>query len=284
MDKLQISYLSVVLIIISALFCLISCEGNHDTSYYFNLQKRFIQGSVQEQTYLDKVLELDSLHVEALVEKSVAFNKRGQYAIGMHYLNKGVELDPKEHLGYRGFVKLYMFRDYKGALQDFLRLDSLTPQFRDAPWGEDIYKVIGLSYMGMNMYDPALENLNRSVKEIAIDEGEDWIEPRTFMYRGICFMKRGEVDLAILSFNKQIQYCNECPSGYYYKAKTLIDAKSDKVEEIENLLDRTSILVKENLIESSPYFELPYQIYPSDIEELKKKFLHLKNEIIKKPL
>ncbi len=267
-------YYRRTIVVICLVFGVIGCQNEYSSSYYFNKQKQYIQGSVEEQLYLDKALKLDSLHVEALVEKSVAFNKRGQYATGMHYLNKGVALDPIEHLGYRGFIKLYMLRDYDGAVQDFLRLDSLTPEYRDAPWGEDIYKVIGLAYMGMNDFEKALVSINRSIEEITKDEGEDWIESRTFMYQGICLMKRQEMDLALLSFDKQIQYCKECPSGYYYKAKVLIEVGSDKIEEMEYLLEKANSLAQKGLIESSPYFELPFQIYLSDINELIKEFKH----------
>lgn len=272
MEKLWIFYLKRIVLFIVAGICFVACDFEYSADYYFIKQKPFFQGSVEEQLYLDKALAIDSLHVEALVEKSVSYNKRGQFATGMYYLNKGTALDPVEHLGYRGFVKLYMFRDYEGALSDFLRLDDLTPEFRDAPWGEDIYKVIGIAYMGMNDYEKALEHINRSIDEITKDEGEDWIEPRTFMYQGVCLMEMGKVDQAVLAFDKQIQYCNECSSGYYYKAKALIEMGSDEVKDIEYLLKTANTLAQKGLIESSPYFELPFQIYPSDIDELSNVF------------
>ena len=268
MDKSLIYYLNKIGVVI--LLCLIvGCYNTKDAEYYYNKQKPFKQGSVEEQKYLDKALELDSLHVEALIEKSVSFNKRGQYAIGMHYLNKGVALNPVEHLGYRGFVKLYMLRDYEGALQDFLRLDRLTPGFRDAPWGEDIYKVVGVAYMGMRDFAKASYYFNKSINRITKEEGEDWIEPRTFLYQGICLMEELKIDSAIYYFDKRIQYCSECPSGYFNKAKALL-ARGEKFNgTVLELLNTANKLAKEENIESSPYFELPYQFYTSDIKDLK---------------
>lgn len=254
--------------LVCLILALVGCEEK-DINYYLKLQGNYVQGSVEEQKYLDKALEIDSLHVSTLIEKSVSYNKRGQYATGMYYLNKGVELDPVEHLGYRGFVKLYMLRDYEDALDDFLRLDPLTPEFRDSPWGECIYKVIGLCYMGQGDYSKALDNFNQSIVEITKESGEDWVEPRTFLYKGVSLMKTGAPEQAVHAFNKHISYCPECPSGYYYKAKAILESKENNIEEVNNLLNKADSLVKEELIVSSPYFELPYQIYPSDISELK---------------
>lgn len=272
MEKLWI-YCLRALGIVCIVFGQVACEDRKDAGYYFNLQKRFIQGSVKEQKYLDKALELDSLNAEVLVEKSVSFNKRGQYAIGMSYLNKGVEINPVEHLGYRGFVKLYMLRDYEGAIKDFKRLNALTPEFRDSPWGECIYKVIGLSYMKQLNYEKALVNFKTSIDEITKESGEDWVEPRTFLYQGLCLLNRLDFNLAIQAFDKHITYCPECPSGYYYKAKTLMQMNAFNFEDVNQLINHADSLAEAGLIVTSPYFELPYQIYPSDIIQVKQTLL-----------
>ncbi len=268
MKKLLIYYHRTIGMSILGLFSLVGCNSKEDAVFYYNLQTKYVQGSVKEQRYLDKAIELDSLYVDALVEKSVSHNKRGQFAIGMKFLNKGVELDPVEHLGYRGFVKLYMLRDYFGALNDFLRLDELTPEFRDAPWGEDIYKVIGLSYLGMKEYKKALSYFKQSIEEVSKDNGEEWVESRTFIYYGVCAMKTQNLDDALQSFNTYIKYNPENPSGYYYKAKVLLDLGHSLDEDVKALLNTALNLANRGFIETSPYFELPYQIYPSDIKQL----------------
>lgn len=277
MVKLQI-YCLRLFCAIGFIVCLIGCQDK-DVAYYFKQQSHYVQGSVEEQYYLDKALALDSLHVETLVEKSVSFNKRGQYAKGMYYLNKGVELDPIEHLGYRGFVKLYMLRDYQGAINDFLRLDSLTPDFRDSPWGECINKVIGLSYMGQKKYKKALFYFNQSILEISQESGEDWVESRTFLYQGICLMKNRELNLASQSFTKLVNYCPECPSGYYYNAQALMQSQNFDINEVRILLDMAETLAQKDLIVTSPYFELPYQLYPSDIASAKQKIMKIGQRI-----
>jgi tetratricopeptide (TPR) repeat protein len=91
-----------------------------------------------ESHQYEKAIEYDQENSDAWMERSVAFNKAGDFEKGFEYLNKAVELDPKLHLGYRGWIRLRKMRDYDKALQDFNILDSLTPNFVDAPWGEDI--------------------------------------------------------------------------------------------------------------------------------------------------
>ena len=94
----------------------------------------YSQGSYFSQTMFEILKFQHSDYSKVYVEQSVAFNKRGEYAKGFDLLDKGVELDPELHLGYRGWIKLRKLRDYEGALNDFNRLDSLTPKFVDAPW------------------------------------------------------------------------------------------------------------------------------------------------------
>lgn len=140
-----------------------SLDSRKKAELWFSLQKSFVQGSIEEQRLLHRSIEADSTFAQAYMEKSVSLNKQGDFPQGMQLLNRAVHLDPIAYLGYRGFVKLYMLRDYEGAINDFLWLDSLTPGARDAPCGEDIYYVIGLSYQQMSAPSKALEYFNLAI-------------------------------------------------------------------------------------------------------------------------
>ena len=54
----------------------------------------------------EKAIEYDQDNSDAWMERSVSFNKAGDFHKGFEYLDKAVELDPKLHLGYRGWIRL----------------------------------------------------------------------------------------------------------------------------------------------------------------------------------
>jgi tetratricopeptide (TPR) repeat protein len=83
----------------------------------------------------DVAFEYNQDTSDVWMEKSVSLNKAGDFNKGFEYLDKAVQLEPKKHLGYRGWIRLRKLRDYDKALIDFDRLDSLTPNVIDAPWG-----------------------------------------------------------------------------------------------------------------------------------------------------
>lgn len=262
----------LVLIIIFLFF--FSCKKEKNTSsniqtaeYWYELQKKFVQGSIYEQMALDSAIHYNPNFSRALEEKSVSYNKRGDFETGFYYLNKAVDIDPKEHLGYRGFIKLYMLRDYQGALNDFLKLDSLTPNFRDAPWGEDIDKVIGLCYMKMGKFEYAKNSFNNSINAISIKNGEEWVEPRTFLYRGIVDLELNKADSAIHFLNKSIKYDRRFPEAFFYKAKAYKKMNNRKQTQI--MADSALYYFQNNGVQKNPYFELPYQVYLSDIKNIK---------------
>src|SRR5690606_35142215 len=101
----------------------------------------------------EKAIEYDQDNSDAWMERSVSFNKAGDFHKGFEYLDKAVELDPKLHLGYRGWIRLRKMRDYDKALADFDRLDSLTPNFVDA----NIDFLRGECYFGKKDYPKAIE-------------------------------------------------------------------------------------------------------------------------------
>ncbi|MDF0705736.1 hypothetical protein [Flagellimonas okinawensis] len=120
-------------------------------------EKRFniaagVQGNGLSQAMFEILNWQHPKYSEAFFERSVPFNKNGDYATGFYYLNHAVELNPLEHLGYRGYMKLRFLRNYKAALADFDRLDAMTPDVVDAPWGEDIDFLRGEAYYGMGKY------------------------------------------------------------------------------------------------------------------------------------
>lgn len=193
----------------------------------------------------------------------VKFNKAGDFHTGFKYLNKAVELNPTSHLGYRGWIRLRKIRDYDNALVDFDRLDSLTPNFVDAPWGEDIDFLRGECYFGKKDYQKAIELFNRNLK----NQKEDWADIHSFVYLGLCEYELGNYEKAITEFQRALKQTENVPESYFGMAKAY-----QKLGQIE--------MAKENILKAESnmhnkrddvYNEFLNEIYMSEIQELKQQ-------------
>ena len=83
------------------------------------------QYSREFQEALDKAIEKCPYFSYAYLHKSVAYLKSGDFVTWKTLIDKAVELNTKENLGYRGWCRYQFFRDYRGAIVDIELLDSL---------------------------------------------------------------------------------------------------------------------------------------------------------------
>src|SRR4051812_11845421 len=84
------------------------------------------QGSKASQLQFDKAIELCPGFDYAYFEKSVPYLKRGDFISWKKLIDKAVELNPTGYLAYRGWCRYQFVRDYRGAIADLERLDSLV--------------------------------------------------------------------------------------------------------------------------------------------------------------
>jgi tetratricopeptide (TPR) repeat protein len=194
-----------------------------EAEYWFDQQKDEYPGSRQSQYYLAKSLEADPTFARALLQTALPHLQKGEFAIGFKYLNKAVELEPLEYLGYRGCAKLYYLHDSDGALKDLVELDSMTPNFTDAPWGRDIYYTMGIAEKRRGNLGEALRLFDHSIANTTKQKGEDWVDVKVFLYRGIVKLELENFSGAIADFEKGIFYFDKFMEAYYYKGKALLE-------------------------------------------------------------
>ena len=226
--------------------------------YFWNEDRKEKSKELSEQ-----IENFESKDSDEYMEYSVHLNKAGDFESGFKYLNKAVELDPKLHLGYRGWIRLRKIRDYEKALEDFDRLDSLTPNFVDAPWGEDIDFLRAECYFGKKDYQKTIDLLNRSIK----NQKEDWVDIHTFVYLGLCEYEIGNYEKAIIEFQRALKQSEYTPEAYfgiaksYYKIGNFEKAKENIIKAEQNI---------EYKREDS-YNEFLNEIYLSEILEFKNR-------------
>ena len=214
-----------------------------------------------ESHQYEKAIEYDQENSDAWMESSVAFNKAGDFEKGFEYLNKAVELDPKLHLGYRGWIRLRKMRDFDKALVDFDRLDSLTPNSVDAPWGEDIDFLRGECYFGKKEYQKAIKLFNRNIQ----NQKEDWADVQSFVYLGLCEYELGNYEKAISEFKRALKQSEYVPESFFGMAKSY--QKLGQIEKAkENILKAESNMLYKR---DDVYNEFLNEIYMSEIQEFK---------------
>lgn len=174
------------------------------------------QGTLLSQRMFENLKAQYPDYSNAYFEQSVAFNKYGSHAKGFELLNQAVDLDPELHLGYRGYMKLRFLRQFDGALMDFERLDTLTPNVVDAPWGENIDFLKGECYFGKKEYNKAIESFNRTIT----NEKEDWAEVQTFVYLGLCEYELGNYEKAVSEFKRALSQSEHICEANFGLAKT----------------------------------------------------------------
>ena len=220
------------------------------------------QGAMISQKIFDILISKNPNESTYYFEKSVPYNKRGDYLTGFNILNKAIDLDPKSHLGYRGWLRLNKLKDYSGALQDFKTLDSLTPNFIDAAWGENIYYLKGICYLGLKEYSNASKEFN---KYISSEKDSSWVNPNVFLYNGITKLKFEDHKNAVLNFRACIKYHKNCTEAYYYYGELLLKKKS--LDSAKFMLNTAQNLISKGIKNKDVYNEVMYEIYLSDVEE-----------------
>ena len=224
------------------------------------------QGQYLSQKTFDILIFQNPNYSNAYFEKSVAFNKRGEYEKGFELLNKAVELDPKLHLGYRGWIKLRKLKDYQGCINDLKKLDSLTPNFVDAPWGENIHYLLGQSYKELKKYDLALKEFDKNLKT---EKDSSWVDPNLFLYKGIIYNKLKEYEKAIRNLDVCLgQNHNNSPEAYFHKG--IAFKKLNNLDSAKICFKKSEELFNKGYKINDIYNEVQDELYFSDIiKELK---------------
>ncbi len=190
--------------------------------FFMNKEKRFhiaedLQGTYFSQ-YMFQILTFQHPQFSnAYFEQSVAYNKRGQYHEGFQILDKAVDINPKEHIGYRGWMKLMKLQDFKGAISDFKQQDSLTPNRNNFIQGDDINYLIAISYQGIGNYNKAKQYYNKVFQKA--DSTYLSLTPIIYVNYGILLEENGFPTEAMEQYNKSLKKGGiNLSEAFYHKA------------------------------------------------------------------
>jgi tetratricopeptide (TPR) repeat protein len=228
-------------------------------------EETYGQGTRGSQLKFDEAIALCPTLAYAYFEKAVPYLKRGDFVTYRRLIDKAVELSPLEYLGYRGGARYQFIRDYKGAISDLEKLDSLS----DHDIGFSINGDYQLNFVKALCY----KAIGQKAKAIAIMEqqlAKENYSPMTYDYLhlGVLKMEIGDLNGGIEFLKKSIAYNAYLAEPYYYLALIYKEKKMMK-EFMENMETAKSHYLK-GYRRFDPYAHQMDKIYLADIErELK---------------
>lgn len=231
--------------------------------------KGHYQFSKEYQAKLDEAIKIDPNFDYPYWAKSIAYLKSGDFITWKKLIDKAVELNPEDRLGYRGWCRYQFFRDYKGAIEDIEKFDQLVDydigQSQNGMYHLNIAK--GLCYKAIGEKEKALNILRKQIKQ---NEEDDFVGAYDYLHLGVLYLETGKPEEAIEVFQKQSSY-NELAENRYYMA--LAQKKLGNKAESENNLSKARKLYLENRIMFDSYTHPMDKIYLEDIDKELKQLI-----------
>ena len=247
----------------------LSDRKRKSVEYLENGEKNFKQGSPENMELIEISIKLDSNNAAAWRELSVPYLKRGMPHEWKPLFDKAVEIDPIAWQGWRGYLKLFFYRDYESAIEDFNATDTLTPNFTDYPQSMSVDYLRGLAYLQLDDKKKALNYFTKYIDEVTAKNGENWVDVDAFIHRAIVLIKLKELKKAKLDLEKCLKYFSSSSDAYYHLS--VINYKLDNKTIAKEQITEAKRLFKKGYYMHRPYVETFGEIELSDLEEIERK-------------
>jgi tetratricopeptide (TPR) repeat protein len=220
------------------------------------------QGTKKSQLQFDIAIELCPSFDYAYFEKAVPYLKRGDFITWKQLIDKAVEINPIGHLGYRGWCRYQFIRDYKGAIKDIEKLDSLTTS--------DIgYSINGDYHLNVAkaLCYKALGEKDKAIKIIEEQLSQTGYSPMTYDYLHLGVLKgeTGDLEGAIKNIKKSIELGPYLADNYYYLG--LIYKKKNLIKEHKENMEKAKAYYLKGYGRLDPYTHPMDKIYLVDIDK-----------------
>ena len=172
---------------------------------------QYYQYSREYQEILDKAIEKSPHFSFAYRNKSTAYLKSGDFITWKYLIDKAVEYDFRENIGYRGWCKFQFFRDYQGAIDDTEALEAVSKgNIGYSAGGQYHLKVAkALCYKQLGNIDKAITQLNLQTTQNNLAENQ--------YYLALCHQKMGNTHLFTTHITKaKVMYLRNQKMIFHY--------------------------------------------------------------------
>jgi tetratricopeptide (TPR) repeat protein len=233
---------------------------------YTQLAMRLEMGSPKNMRLLEKAIRINPKNDLAYHELSIPYLYRGMLKEWAEYSNTAIKLNPQAWQGWRGYYKLFYFRDYGGALFDLDATDTLTVDQTDYASNMSVDYMRGLCYLGLKNFDKAEEYFNIYIEKETAENGAAYVDENAFLYLGIIKNYRKDYMAAVQQFERALLYETGIADVHYHKARALYAMGQNQEAEID--LEKAKTLMQEQKYLRGYFYEALEQIYESDIKRL----------------
>lgn len=237
--------------------------------HFENAERNYVQGSKECMELLEIAVQLDPLNAAAWRELSVPYLKRGLPHEWKPLFDKAVEVDPVAWQGWRGYLKLFFYRDYESAIKDFDATDTLTPNVTDYPQSMSVDYLRGLAYFQMHDYNKALDYMTRYVDEVTNKHGEGWVDVDAFIHRAIVLLQLGDLSKAKLDLERCLKYSPQYADAHYHLS--MIALEQNDYDAARQHIAEARLNFEKGYYLQRPYVETFGQIEIYDINFLEQR-------------
>lgn len=193
-----------------------ACNLIEKADQYYQFQREF-------QEVFDEAIKIAPNFAYAYREKSTAYLKSGDFLTWKKLIDKAVDLDYVQNLPYRAWCRYQFFKDYKGAINDIEKLDSLANYDIGYSINGDYHLNIvkGICYSVLNQNQKAIK-----IFETQLNLKEYSAGLYDYYQLGVTYFEIKDYKNALKSFEKQTQR-NDIAENAYYKSKIYKLLKKD---------------------------------------------------------
>lgn len=221
------------------------------------------QGSRISQIIYDSVMAVCPSFDMAYMEKAVPYLKRGDFVTWRTWIDKAVALNPKEHLGYRGWCRYQFLRDYKGALEDLEELEKIKHPNIGYSVNGDYHLMIAkaLCYKGLGQKEKAIQTIETQLARPDYEPGF-----YDYLHLSVLKIEMGKPAEAIAILEKQLALSAHFAETHYYLALAYKQIGDHRPQMLENLA-KAQKLYQEGRHRTDPYTNPDDRIYREDINK-----------------
>lgn len=185
----------------------LACLEAEKANQYYQFQREF-------QETLDNSIRICPYFAYGYRAKATAYLKSGDFLTWKKLIDKAVECDSVENLGYRGWCRYQYFRDYKGAIADFETLENLVDEVGYSANGDYHLNIAkGICYSALGQKEKAIRIFNDQLNR------KDYFPGLYDYYQlGVTYYELEDYDKALSAFEKQSEI-NNFANNAYYKCK-----------------------------------------------------------------